>query len=90
MTSKADRGNCRPYCRSASVLAALLATSVLVGGCAEAPKRFAGPDPADPSVRVAATTYQPVIAPYKSARPAEPAPWRQQNEKVAPSSTPEK
>ena len=76
--------------KRAGAFTAILAATTMVAGCAEAPKQFAGLSPADPSVRVATTTYQPVIAPYKSMRPAEPEPWRQQNEKVAPPSRPEK
>ncbi len=80
----------RGHLKQAWAVTVLFAAAALLAACAEGPEHFAGPSPADPSVRVAATTYQPVIVPYKSMRPAQPAPWRQQNEKVAPSSGPEK
>lgn len=45
----------------------------------------AGPDPSDPKVRVPAATYRSVLDGYTRQRPVEPAPWREQNERVAPS-----
>jgi len=53
--------------------------------CLAAPERpFAGPDPSDPAVRVPAAAYRPVLGGYRSQRPVEPAPWREQNDRVAP------
>ena len=53
--------------------------------CVSAPEPpVAGPDPADPQVRVPATAYRPVLGGYSSQRPVEPAPWRERNERVAP------
>ena len=53
--------------------------------CLSAPEKpFAGPDPSDPQVRVPAATYRPVLGGYTSQRPVGPAPWREQNERVAP------
>ena len=80
---------CRGHLKRTGAITVLLAVAFLVEGCAETPKQFAGPSPADPSVRIAATAYRPVIVPYDSIRPAEPGPWRQQNEKAAPSSGPQ-
>jgi hypothetical protein len=54
--------------------------------CLSAPQApLAGPDPADPQARVPAVSYRSVLSGYASQRPVEPAPWREQNERVAPS-----
>jgi hypothetical protein len=68
------------------VRALLVATLGLsTGACFATPERpFVGPDPADPKTRVASTAYRPALSGYVSQRPVEPAPWRQQNERVAP------
>ena len=50
-------------------------------GCATAPPQVAA---ADPAVRVPAAGYTPVLRGYTSLRPAEPLPWREQNDRVAP------
>ena len=59
------------------------ACAALAEGCA-APSPFAGRDPLDPSVHTAPVRHRSTIAPYASRRPADPVPWRQQNEQVAP------
>ncbi len=72
---------------SASLLAiaALLGASVLLQACSAAPSApLAGPDPADPKAPVAPTAYRSAIGTYKSERPVEPRPWREQNEGVTP------
>jgi hypothetical protein len=66
--------------------------STLAAGClllatacaAPPPAPWAGADPADPSVRVKPVGYRSTVAPYTPQRPVEPAPWREQNERVAP------
>lgn len=58
--------------------------AVTLGGCVRASVPLIGPDPADPSVKVARVGYRSTIAPYTSLRPTAPAPWRQQNERVTP------
>jgi hypothetical protein len=45
---------------------------------------YGGPDPADPGARVPAVRYRSTVGPYERLRPVEPAPWREQNERVAP------
>ena len=45
---------------------------------------YGGPDPADPEARVPAVRYRSAVGPYERLRPVEPAPWREQNERVAP------
>jgi hypothetical protein len=65
-----------------NLIAMLLALSV--AACAAAPRPFAGPDPSNPSARVAAVSYRSTIGSFTSQRPAEPAPWGQRNERVAP------
>ncbi|MBR0969821.1 MULTISPECIES: hypothetical protein [Bradyrhizobium] len=63
----------------------LLAVAALaLSGCMPATTQVAGVDPADPSAKVARTSYRSTIAPYTSLRPATPAPWRERNENVAP------
>ena len=63
---------------------AALSLALLAAACAELPRPFSGPDPADATARVAALSYRSTIGSYASQRPAEPAPWREQNERVAP------
>ena len=71
----------------APVAAALMALLPLLAGCLAAPvPPLAGADPAEPDVKVPAVSYSPVLGRYVSRRPIEPAPWREQNERVAPSS----
>ncbi len=62
---------------------AVLALALLVQGCA-APIPLAGPNPADPGVRVPAVAYRPSMGKYPSQRPVEPSGWREQNERVTP------
>jgi hypothetical protein len=66
------------------VPAALLLATV-AQGCSVAPTAsFGGPEPSDPSVRVAGAAYRSTFRSYLSQRPVEPRPWREQNERVAP------
>jgi len=70
---------------TAIVAAAMAAVSVLATACAVAPHvPYARPDPADAAVRVPAVGYRSTIAGYESQRPVEPAPWREQNQRIAP------
>lgn len=73
-----------------SVALLAVACGLLVASCSSAsqPVSLAGPDPADPKVRVPAATYRPLIAPYAAQRPVEPLPWREQNQGVAPAAKP--
>jgi hypothetical protein len=48
-----------------------------------------GADPADPSAKVAATTYRSSTAPYTAMRPTAPAPWGGPNSS-APASRPDR
>ena len=70
----------RPFHIKFGVLAFLL-----LAGCTDAPRLpVAGPDPADPGARVPRVDYRSTIGPYKSQRPIDPAPWTEQNERIAP------
>lgn len=72
-----------PLRRARTVAALALAT--LAGSCWTLPPApVAGPDPADPTARTAAVGYRSTVAPYSKQRPVEPAPWRGQNQDVAP------
>jgi hypothetical protein len=78
----------RPFARFAR-LAAVAGLAVLVQSCADVPRSpFSGPDPSDPKTRTRAVDYRSTLAPYESRRPAEPASWRELNERVAPSASP--
>jgi hypothetical protein len=69
----------------ALALARVAALCLLAAACSAAPTRpSAGPDPANPQAHTPAATYRPVLGGYQSQRPVEPAPWREQNERVAP------
>ncbi len=66
-------------------LAILPAVFLLLAGCRDAPTPpLAGPDPSDPGARAPRVGYRSTIGPYKSQRPVSPAPWVEQNERVAP------
>ena len=73
--------------RRAGTLAMLSLAGLLPAACGGMPATpFAGPDPADPSTRVPAVGYQSTIGSYTRQRPVDPAPWLEQNERVAPPS----
>ena len=55
-----------------------------VAGCAAPRLPVAGPDPADPSVRVRPLEYRSTLGPYRSQRPVEPGDWREINDRIAP------
>ncbi len=67
-------------------LPAVLATAALLTqGCAPTPPRpFDGGRASDPDVRVPPTAYRSVLGNYSSQRPIEPTPWRERNDRVAP------
>jgi hypothetical protein len=65
--------------------AVLIGGALFVQSCAPIPPApFSGADPSDPAIRVPPVSYRPVLSGYVSQRPVAPAPWRQQNERVAP------
>jgi len=69
------------------LLAGIAAIGVLSASCAPVlPAAVAGPDPADPNVRVPGVQSRSTIASYRSRRPVEPGPWRNQSESVKPNS----
>ena len=62
-----------------------LITLLLAGCAASAQNRLsAGPDPSDPRSPSRPVGYRSSTAGYVSQRPVNPAPWRQQNERVTP------
>jgi hypothetical protein len=72
--------------RELGVLAGLV---LLLAGCADPPRSpAAGPNPADPSARAPRVDYRSTVGGYKSQRPVDPAPWVEQNERVAPAPKP--
>ena len=71
--------------KRATQVAAVGALCLLCTACVTGPGVApAVPDASDASVRVPAVAYRPVLGGYISQRPVEPAPWREQNERVAP------
>ena len=65
---------------------ALLPIAVLIlAGWRDAPAPpVVGLNPADPAAPAPRVDYRSTIAPYKSRRPIDPAPWGEQNQRVAP------
>lgn len=63
---------------------AVAALGLLAAACTATAPPLSGADPSDATVRVPAMTYRSVLGGYVSRRPVEPAPWREQNERVAP------
>jgi hypothetical protein len=66
--------------------ASVIALSILLlTGCATSERLpVAGNDPSDPSAPVRPVGYRSTTASHVSQRPVAPAPWRRQNERVAP------
>jgi hypothetical protein len=65
-----------------SRIALAAALCLAAAACARAPESpIAAADPAAPARPV---EYRPVLSGYESARPADPAPWRDRNQSVAP------
>jgi hypothetical protein len=65
--------------------ALVIAALAFAHGCTALPNPpIAGADPASPAARTPPVGYRSTVGPYVSRRPAEPAPWREQNQRVAP------
>jgi hypothetical protein len=59
--------------------------ALLTHGCSGAPPApLAAADPSDPGARAPPVGYRSTVGSYKSQRPVEPAPWGEENERVAP------
>jgi hypothetical protein len=67
-----DRGHFR-------IWAAVALSAVSLGGCLPNAQPLVGADPADPSAKVAPTTYRSTTAPYAAMRPTAPAAWGSRN-----------
>ena len=75
----------RPIASSYRLPILLAALALLMQGCATRPQQpYQGADASDPDVQVPASGYRPVLGSYAGRRPAEPAPWRERNDNVAP------
>lgn len=72
-----------PFVLKSAVL--LFSVSLLAGCSAASAPMLAQADPADAGASVRPVAYRPVTAGYESQRPVEPRPWREQNDRVAPS-----
>jgi hypothetical protein len=82
---KLARGSVRQSVRAALPFALLL----LAAGCAAAPPApVDARDPSNPGASSAPVSYRGVVGPYQRQRPTDPAPWREQNERVAPQEKP--
>jgi hypothetical protein len=66
-------------------IAGTAATALALSGCMQTAAPLAGPDPADPNVRVAGVSYRSGIARYTRMRPTAPSGWKEQNQRVTPS-----
>jgi len=84
----AARGRHRNASSGAPALLLLqLVLAFFMQGCSGAPPApLAAADPSDPTARAPPVGYRSTIGSYKSQRPVEPAPWGEQNERVAPQS----
>jgi hypothetical protein len=78
----------RPLAMSARNLTALAVVAAVLAACSQVPQPSAGADPSDPRSSARPMTYRSVIGPYESQRPVEPAPWRDQNERITPPAKP--
>lgn len=73
--------------RGAAALAAVALAAGLSACVATPSALLGGVDPSDPSSPVPTTGYRSTLGSYVSQRPVEPGSWREQNERVAPSSS---
>jgi hypothetical protein len=62
----------------------VIALALLIAACKPVSTPFAGGDPSDPAAPVPPARYQSSLGAYERQRPVEPAPWREQNLRVAP------
>lgn len=77
---------CTPrLCRAAVIAGAGFA----LASCMATAPPLAGADPSDSSVRVAGIGYRSTLQGYRRQRPAAPAPWIEQNRRVAPQEKPQ-
>ena len=72
----------------ASLLSLFLLAPLTLGCSGAPPPPLAAADPSDPAARAPPVGYRSTIGSYKSQRPVEPAPWGEQNERVAPQPKP--
>jgi hypothetical protein len=85
MTRFATIGGRGTFKRPIGSLGLLLVLALLAQGCRGGPPSpFMGPDPSNPQARAPRSTYRSTVGSYTSQRPVDPAPWREQNERVAP------
>jgi len=89
MFAAVDTAAATPFRIGIGAIARLPLAALIVGGlltaCTEAPRSpVAGADPADPGGRSPRVDYRSTVGSYKSQRPADPAPWGEQNERVTP------
>ena len=56
--------------------------ALLIAACARGPAPLV--EAADPFAPVPTVRHSSAIGTYQSQRPVDPAPWREQNERVAP------
>ena len=62
--------------RHAMHYALLISAALIIQGCAAIPPQpLTGLDPADPDVRVPATSYRSVLRNRIGVQPTEPSPW---------------
>jgi hypothetical protein len=62
----------------------LAALALAIQGCTARPQPYQNADASDPDARVPASGYRTVLGSYAGGRPAEPSPWRERNDSVAP------
>ncbi|MGX9391839.1 hypothetical protein ACWX0K_00355 [Nitrobacteraceae bacterium UC4446_H13] len=72
--------------KRAGTFAVLAVAAMALGGCAAPTVPLVGADPADPGTKVASVGYRSTVAPYVSLRPTTPSGWKEQNQRVTPSS----
>ena len=62
--------------RRATHCALLISAALIIQGCAATPQRLlTATDPADPDIRVPATSYRSALRDRPGVQPTEPSPW---------------
>ena len=72
------------FASNSGATASAMIVAVMLSGCASPLAPAAKADPANAGVPVAPVSHRLVTASHRSMRPADPTPWRPQNDAVAP------
>jgi hypothetical protein len=82
------RSSCDAAFARVLICLCVMALGLLTAACSAVARPEATANPADPRAPAKTAAYRPVLGGYVSRRPVDPAPWREQNERVTPAPKP--